>query len=134
MDILSFKKYHATVNRPDDSVALTATKRNDLYIINNKEERVILTSEKRDRDLIKWYQKYGHLNIIDLKSMKNNDIILGMKFASQINEINCEIYAKCKIHVYIACKRDFVSNILEYLWSNKCKIRRWSSIFYNNRL
>jgi len=33
--------------------------------------------------------------------MKNNDIVLGMKFASQISEINCEICAKCKIHVKI---------------------------------
>jgi len=41
---VTFKKHHATVNRPDCSVALTATKRNDLYIINNKEERAILTN------------------------------------------------------------------------------------------
>jgi len=48
-----FRKYHATVNRSDGSVAFTATKYNDLYIVNNKQERAILTSEKRDRDLIK---------------------------------------------------------------------------------
>jgi len=31
--------------------------------------------------------------------MKNNDIVFGMKFASQISKINCETCAKCKIHV-----------------------------------
>jgi len=51
------------------------------YIINSKQERAILMNEKRNRDLIKW-QRYGHLNVSDLKNMKNNDIVLGMKFAS----------------------------------------------------
>jgi len=31
--------------------------------------------------------------------MKNNDIVLGMKFAPQTRQINCKICAKCKIHV-----------------------------------
>jgi len=53
---------------------------------------------KSDRDLIKWHQRYGHLIVSDLKSIKNNDIVLGMKFASQTNEINCETCTKCKIH------------------------------------
>jgi len=73
---VTFRKHHATVNRSNGSIALT-TKCNDLYIINDKPERAILTSEKRDRDLIKWHQRYGHLNVSDLKNMKNNDIVLG---------------------------------------------------------
>jgi len=44
-------------------------------------------------------QTYEHLNISDLKNMKNNDIVLGIKFAPQTSEINCETCAKCKIHV-----------------------------------
>jgi len=79
---VTFRKHHATVNRSDGSIALIATKCNDLYIVNDKQERAILTSEKRDKDLIKWHQRYGHLNVSDLKNMKNNDIVLGMKFAS----------------------------------------------------
>jgi len=62
-----FKK----LNRSDSSVTLTVTKCNDLYIVNNKQQRAILMSKKRDRDLIKWHQKYGHLNVSNLK---NNDI------------------------------------------------------------
>jgi len=72
--IVTFTKHHATVNRPDGSLALTATKYNDLYNVHNKEERAILTNGKRDTDLIKWHQRYGYLNVSDLKSMKNNDI------------------------------------------------------------
>jgi len=51
---VTFRKHHATV-RSDGSVAFTATKCNDMYIVNNKQERAILTSEKRDKDLIKWH-------------------------------------------------------------------------------
>jgi len=64
------------VNRSDSSIALTATKRNDLYIVNDKEERAIFLSEEHDRDLIKWHQRYGHLNVNDLKGMKNNNLRL----------------------------------------------------------
>jgi len=41
----------------------------------------------------------NYLNVSDLKNMKNNNIVLGMKFASQISETNCGTCAKCKIHV-----------------------------------
>jgi len=74
-----FKKHHAIV-RSDGSVALTATKYNDLYIVHDRQKRPILTSEKCDKDLIKWHQTYGHLNVSDLKDMKNDDIGLGIKF------------------------------------------------------
>jgi len=76
---VTFRRHYATVNRPNCSVALVATKCNDLYIVNNRQERAILTSEKRDRELIKWYQRYGHLNVSNLKNMKDNDIVLGLK-------------------------------------------------------
>jgi len=51
----TFKRHHATVNKPDGSIALAATKCNDLYIVNDRQERAILTSEKCDRELIKWH-------------------------------------------------------------------------------
>jgi len=66
-------------------------------IVNDRQKRAILTSE--ERDLITWHQRCGHLNVSELKNMKNNDIVLGMKFASQTSEINCETCAKYRIHV-----------------------------------
>jgi len=92
-----FRKYHATVNKSDGAVALTATKCNDLYIVNDRQERAIFTREKRDGGLIKWHQRYGHLNVSELKNIKNNDRVLEMKFAPQTSETNYETYAKCKI-------------------------------------
>jgi len=39
---ITFKKHQAMVNRSDGLVALTATKYNDLYVVNYKEEQAIL--------------------------------------------------------------------------------------------
>jgi len=91
---VTFRKHHAMVNRSDGSVTLTEIKCNDLYIVNNGQEQAILTSEKRDKDLMKWHQRYGHLNVSDLKNMKNNDIVFGIKFAPQTSEINCKTCVK----------------------------------------
>lgn len=96
--IVTFRKDGATINRKNGSVVLTATKRNQLYV-NEKREYAAFISEKDEIDLLKWHGRYGHLNIKDLKAMKNNDMVHGMKFASKTSEINCEGCAKCKIHV-----------------------------------
>jgi len=51
--IVTFTKHYPTINPPDGSLALNATKYNDLYNIHNKEERAILTKGRRIIDLIK---------------------------------------------------------------------------------
>jgi len=41
---VTFRKHHATDNRSDDSIAFTATKYKDLYIVNDREEASNCTS------------------------------------------------------------------------------------------
>jgi len=96
---VTFNKHRTTIKRRDGSIALTTIKHNDLYVVNEKQEQANFANEKCDRDLVKWHQRYGHLNINDLKDMKNKDIVVGMRFASKTSEINCEVCARCKIHV-----------------------------------
>lgn len=48
---------------------------------------------------MRWHQRYGHLNVRDLKAIKAKDMVLGMSLMPKMNEINCEVCAKCKIHV-----------------------------------
>ena len=95
---VTFAKTHATVNREDGSVALTATKHDDLYVVNEGPNYAMFSYDKVDENLIKWHQRYGHLNINDLQKMKNTEMVSGITFASKTNEIGCEICAKCKIH------------------------------------
>lgn len=94
-----FNKDRATINRKDGSIALTATKRNRLYVIDEKEEYAAMTNQKSDKDLQMWHQRYGHLNFNDLKKMKNKAMVSGMDLASTTSELDCEICAKCEIHV-----------------------------------
>lgn len=96
---VTFGKDRATVNRKDGSVVFTAPKRDHLYVVNERREQAAFVNKKNEVDLIKWHQRYGHLNIRDLKAIKAKDMVLGMSLASKMNEINCEICAKCKIHV-----------------------------------
>lgn len=93
---VKFEKNRATVHRKDGSIALTATKHNHLYVIDEKAEHTAFVSEQDD-NLIRWHQRYGHLNIKDLKKLRNN-MVCGMNLKSNANEIKCEICAKCKIH------------------------------------
>ncbi|KAL0116419.1 hypothetical protein PUN28_009806 [Cardiocondyla obscurior] len=96
---VKFKKDRATVNRKNGSVVFTASKRDQLYVVNERKEQAAFVNEKDKIDLIKWHQRYGHLNIRDLKAIKVKDMVLGMNLASKTNEIDCEVCAKCKIHV-----------------------------------
>lgn len=94
---VKFDKNRATIHRKDGSIAMTATRRNRLYIVDEKSERAALASEPND-NLIRWHQRYGHLNVKDLKKLKSENMICGMNLNSNANEIKCEICAKCKIH------------------------------------
>lgn len=96
---VTFKKNRATINRKDGSVVLTATKRDQLYIVDEKKECTAFIDDKDQSDLRKWHQRYGHLNVTDLRAMQNKEMVKGLNFSSRANQINCEICAKCKIHV-----------------------------------
>lgn len=96
---VTFNKEQAVIKRQDGSIAVTATTRNQLYIVDEKEDALAFVSEDNNKELQKWHQRFGHLNIHDLKTMKDKEIVSGLKFTSKVSEINCEICAKCKINV-----------------------------------
>jgi len=94
-----FQKNRAIVKRKDGSTILTATKRNQLYVIDERLDRAMSAENQVSKDLLKWHQRYGHVNINDLKKMKEKETVVGMNFTANQNQINCEICAKSKIHV-----------------------------------
>jgi hypothetical protein len=96
---VTFQKNRAFVNRKDGSTMLTATKRNQLYVIDERLDRAMLAENEVSKNLLKWHQRYGHVNINDLKKMKEEEKVTGMNFTANQNQINCEICAKSKIHV-----------------------------------
>ena len=64
---VTFAKTYATVTRVDGLVALTATKHDDLYVVNEGKNHAMFSYDKVDENFIKWHQRYGHLDINDLK-------------------------------------------------------------------
>jgi len=59
------------VKRADGSTALTATKHRQLYIINQNNNHAMSVNSEKD-NLQRWHQRYGHLNINDLRKLKYN--------------------------------------------------------------
>lgn len=80
---------------------MTATKRDQLYIIDDETNQALSAKHETDENLLKWHQRYGHININDLKKMKMEEMVEGMDFSIKANKFDCEVCAKSKIHVQL---------------------------------
>ena len=96
---VTFHKNHATINRQDGSIVLKAFKQGQLYIVNETKENAFNVCEQKNLDVIKWHQRYGHINLNDLKKMVNEKMVSGINFEPKVCNLECEVCAKCKIHV-----------------------------------
>lgn len=94
-----FNKTRAFVKREDGSIILTTTKRENLYVVDEEANRAWNAEHETDENLQKWHQRYGHVNINDLKKMKTEEMVDGMNLMTKSNEFKYEVCAKCKIHV-----------------------------------
>lgn len=94
-----FKKNCAFVNRQDGSTALTAKRQGHLYIVDEAEQSRALAVHNTESDnLSRWHQRYGHLNLKDLKQLKTQNMVIGLNLRGNSAQLNCEICNKCKIH------------------------------------
>ncbi|CAK9796277.1 Retrovirus-related Pol polyprotein from transposon TNT 1-94 [Anthophora plagiata] len=126
---VEFEKNRAIVARKDGSVALTATKRNNLYVVDEKENRAMVANDSCNLKLLKWHQRYGHVNVNDLKRMMYDDLVCGMDFESTVNEINCNVCARCKIHVQpFKQSNNRSSEVLHLVHSDICGPMRVESL------
>lgn len=94
-----FKKEYAIVKRRDGSIALTASKKNNIYEVNEIRNQAMLASEVNDNKLTRWHQRYGHLNINDLKKSKVKEMVKGIEFSGKIDNFQCDICDKNKINI-----------------------------------
>lgn len=94
-----FKKDCAFVNRHDGSTALIAKRQGQLYIVDEaKQSRALAVRDIENDNLLRWHQRFGHLNLRDLKQLKSQDMVIGLNLKGNSVELNCEICNKCKIH------------------------------------
>jgi len=88
---VTFRKNNATINRPNGSVVATAVRNGQLYMIREIENQFLQSTQNKYSHLMKWHQRYGHLNLNDLKKLVTNDLVTGMSINQKISDINCEI-------------------------------------------
>jgi len=96
---VTFKKDCAFVNRPNGSTALVAKRQGQLYIVDETDQSQVLTARSlEDDNLLRWHQRFGHLNVKDLQKLKSHDLVTGLKVKCSTMKLNCEVCNKCKIH------------------------------------
>ncbi|CAK9833203.1 Retrovirus-related Pol polyprotein from transposon TNT 1-94 [Anthophora retusa] len=93
---VTFYKEYAIVTRRDGSVAMRATMKNGLYIVNENSPGYAAISKIHNNNLTKWHNRLGHINFDDLKRMKGmvEELDINMDGPNE----KCEICDKCKIH------------------------------------
>lgn len=93
-----FRKESALVKRPDGSVALTAKRRGQLYLVDSGNEESAFNSEEHtSKKLQRWHNRFGHLNLNDLKKLKTEDMVSGIDFNPNEAQFNCEVCHMGKI-------------------------------------
>jgi len=118
---VTFRKSNATINHPNDSVVATAIRDGQLYMIREIKNQFLQSTQNKHSDLMKWHQRYSHLNLNDLKKLVTNDLVTDMSINQQINDINCEICYKYKIY-QLPYKRSSnrAKTVLELVHSDIC--------------
>ncbi|XP_029675966.1 uncharacterized protein LOC115243274 [Formica exsecta] len=94
-----FDKNSATIKRRDGSTALTTTKRNQLYVVNETKNHAMAVHKIYNDKLTRWHQRYGHLNVADLKNLKIKEMLKGVEFTTKTDGFQCEICDQNKLHV-----------------------------------
>lgn len=96
---VTFKKKHAFVNRQDGSAALIAKRHGQLYIVDETDQpQTLVTRHDESGNLQRWHQRFGHLNLEDLKKLKSHEMVSGLNMKGNLEKLTCEVCDKCKIH------------------------------------
>lgn len=96
---VTFKKNCAFVNRHDGSTALVAKRQGQLYVVDEAEQsQVLATSDVKNDNLLRWHQRFGHLNLRDLNKLNSQEMVIGLNIKGNFRELNCETCDECKIH------------------------------------
>lgn len=93
-----FQKNSAVVKRPDGSTALKARQENGLYIVKEMKNQAAVSLNKDEENIVKWHERFGHLNCSDVRKLKDNNMVIGIN--DRLNKIDrvCEVCEKSKIH------------------------------------
>ena len=83
-----FKKNSAYVVSETGEVKTVATRHNDLYYVKERNESAV--NEMFKTNILKWHERFGHLNEQSLKELMKNNKVLGLKFDCSLKLPCCE--------------------------------------------
>lgn len=91
-------KYNEEILRMNES--------NGLYLLKTNCDYNYKLNETDNNNVIKWHERYGHLNLNSLKMLKTKNMVHGMNIMNNFpNKLECEICYKAKIHVLPFAKK-----------------------------
>lgn len=93
-----FKKNCAVVKRKDESTALTATKKYNIYVVSETNDCVMAASDDNNDGMMRWHQRYGPLNLTDLKKLIEREMVKGISFSNKTSGFQCDICDKNEIN------------------------------------
>lgn len=100
---VTFTKEYADIIRMDGTVAARALKENDLYILKEMEMEAsppshAVSNHSESNQIALWHERYGHLNIPDLKKLQNKEMVRGLDGLTGSKHFECETCLLGKIH------------------------------------
>ena len=91
-----FKKEKAYVLNSEKDVIAVADRQGDLYFVKETRESASVADPKSKSKLMEWHERLGHVNETSLRSMANENLVLGMKLPKNQEMGICEICIKGK--------------------------------------
>lgn len=95
---VTFEKENATVLREDGSTVVSATRKGRMYIMKTTQQHYAMMADKSIVAMKLWHERYGHLNLNDLRKLKINKMVSGLDIPPEAINIPCEICNRAKIH------------------------------------
>ncbi|KAL0270911.1 UNVERIFIED_CONTAM: hypothetical protein PYX00_008181 [Menopon gallinae] len=112
-----FKNDRAEIKHKDGSTLATARREGGLYVIEEP-EKIFCGGGGQIK---KWHQRYGHLNLNDLRRLESKQMVNGLRLMGRDDTFNCEICARAKIHQLPFSKSTSRSkNALDLVHSDIC--------------
>lgn len=110
----------AKVHDKKNIMILKAKKVSGLFLCETKNKEKLCITKASD-DIMKWHERYGHLNVQSLRELKSKDMVRGLTSSFASEKLDCISCMKNKCHVMPFEKSQTRSDdLLELIHSDVC--------------
>lgn len=111
-----FTKSNAIIRTKQNDVILKASKVDDMFVLENRQENVFIMTENV------WHNRFGHLNHRSLKDLSSKGMVVGMNIDRETNDLKCKSCMIGKVHTLPFPKQSetCAKDILDVVHSDVC--------------